>query len=387
MMWTAIRDAILIIALAPLAYYLIAVVAALRFFPRNPSARPVADFSPPVSLLKPVFGLDREAYENYASFCRQDYPEFEILFCVSDDRDPAIPVIEKLIRDFPERPIRLLVGADPLGASDKVNKLCRMIREARYDIVIVSDSDVRVDLGFLRAVTAPFCDPEVGGVTCLYRGITDNSLAADLEALGNSSDFAPGVLVAHMFGDLDFMLGAVMATTKRRLAEIGGFESLADFFCDDYELGNRIAASGHRVELSTFPVAIVYPHQTVAGAFRHQLRWNLSIRYSRPWGHLGLIFTQGLPWAVLAAVVAPSRSVAAYYLAAYLVCRTLMALVVAIKGMKDGLALRRGWMLVPRDAFAFIVWIASFFPQRIHWRGREFYVRDKRLVPIMPRLS
>jgi ceramide glucosyltransferase len=387
MAWMAIRDAILILALAPLAYYLIAIVAAWRFFPRSPSEELLPSFAPPVSILKPVFGLDREAYENYASFCRQDYPESELLFCASDDRDPAIPVIEKLIRDFPSRSIRLLVGAEPLGASDKVNKLCRMVREARHDIVIVSDSDVRVDPGFLRAVTAPFRDPNVGGVTCLYRGITDNSLAADLEALGNSSDFAPGVLVAHMLGDLDFMLGAVMATTRQRLAEIGGFESLADFFCDDYELGNRIAASGHRVELSTFPVAIVYPYQTVADAFRHQLRWNLSIRYSRPWGHLGLIFAQGLPWAVLAAVVSPSRSVAAYYLAAYLVCRTLVALVVAIKGMKDGLALRQGWMLVPRDAFAFIVWIASFFPQRIHWRGREFYVRDKRLVPIMPRHS
>jgi ceramide glucosyltransferase len=386
-MWTAIRDAILIVALAPLAYYLIAVIAGLRFFSREPSVASVSDFSPAVSLLKPVFGLDREAYENYASFCRQDYPEFEILFCVSDDRDPAVPVIEKLIGDFPGRPIRLLVGAEPLGASDKVNKLCRMAREARHEIVIVSDSDVRVDPGFLRAVTAPFRDPQLGGVTCLYRGITDNSLAADLEALGNSADFAPGVLVAGMFGNLDFMLGAVMATTKRRLAEIGGFESLADFFCDDYELGNRIAASGHRVELSTFPVSIVYPHQTLADAFRHQLRWNLSIRYSRPWGHLGLIFAQGLPWAALAAVVAPSRSVAAYYLAAYLVFRTLMALVVAIVGMKDGLALRKLWMLVPRDAFAFIVWVASFFPQRIHWRGREFRVRDRRLVPSVSRRS
>ena len=387
MMWTAIRDAILIVALAPLAYYLIAVIAGLRFFSREPSVASVSDFSPAVSLLKPVFGLDREAYENYASFCRQDYPEFEILFCVSDDRDPAVPVIEKLIGDFPGRPIRLLVGAEPLGASDKVNKLCRMAREARHEIVIVSDSDVRVDPGFLRAVTAPFRDPQLGGVTCLYRGITDNSLAADLEALGNSADFAPGVLVAGMFGNLDFMLGAVMATTKRRLAEIGGFESLADFFCDDYELGNRIAANGHRVELSTFPVSIVYPHQTLADAFRHQLRWNLSIRYSRPWGHLGLIFAQGLPWAALAAVVAPSRSVAAYYLAAYLVFRTLMALVVAIVGMKDGLALRKLWMLVPRDAFAFIVWVASFFPQRIHWRGREFRVRDRRLVPSVSRRS
>ena len=255
--WTVVRDALLVLAVAPFAYYVVAIVAAGRFFRKIPPAPAGAlpDFTPPVSILKPIRGLDRETYENYASFCRQDYPDFEILFCVTDEREPAIPVIEKLIRDFPERSIRLLVGSEPLGASDKVNKLCRMAREARHDIVIASDSDVRVAPGFLRAVVAPFSDPKVGGVTCLYRGLTDGSFAADLEALGNSADFAPGVLVARLFGDLDFMLGAVMVTTKKHLGEIGGFESLVDYFCDDYELGNRIAARGHRVELDGLVVA------------------------------------------------------------------------------------------------------------------------------------
>ena len=169
-------------------------------------------------------------------------------------------MIEQIIRDFPGAgAIRLLIGSEPLGASDKVNKLCRMAREARYDRADRQRQRCSRRAGFLRAVVAPFHDPKVGGVTCLYRGFTDGSFAADLEALGNSADFAPGVLVAWLFGDLDFMLGAVMATTKRHLAEIGGFESLVDYFCDDYELGNRIAARGYRVELSRFPVDIVYP--------------------------------------------------------------------------------------------------------------------------------
>ena len=159
-----------------------------------------SDFSPPVSILKPIHGLDRETYENYASFCRQDYPEFEILFCVTDESEPAIPVIEKLIRDFPERSIRLLIGSDPSASATRSTSSCRMVREARHEIVIVSDSDVRVDPGFLRAVAAPFRDSKVGGVTCLYRGLTDGSFAADLEALGNSADFAPGVLVAWLGG-------------------------------------------------------------------------------------------------------------------------------------------------------------------------------------------
>lgn len=385
--WTPGRDALLALALAPLAYYLLAVVAAWRFFRSKPSAHAGAPsgFAPPVSILKPIRGLDRETYENYASFCRQNYSEFEILFGVADQQDSAIAVIEKLIRDFPERPIRLLIGSEPVGASDKVNKLCRMASEAWHDIIIVSDSDVRVEPDFLRAVVAPLGDPKVGGVTCLYRGLTDASIAADLEALGNSTDFAPGVLVARLFGGLDFMLGAVMVTTKKHLAEIGGFESLADYFCDDYELGNRIAARGYRVELSRFPVSIVYPRQTLVEALRHQIRWNLSIRYSRPWGHLGLIFSQGLPWALLAAAFAPSAAVAASYLVAYAALRASVALVVGAWGMRDSLAWRRMWLLPVRDAFAFVVWIASFFPQRIHWRDREFYVREKRLVPAPPR--
>lgn len=379
--WGAIRAALLLVALAPFGYYIVAIIAARRFFAKR--STPLAEgFTPPVSILKPIYGLDRETYENYATFCRQDYPEFEILFCVSDDRDPAVPVIQKIIADFPERPIRLLVGSEPLGASDKVNKLCRMVREARHEIVIVTDSDVRVDPGFLRAIAGGFRDPEVGGVTCLYRGLTDGSFAAGLEAMGNSTDFAAGVLVNWLGGKIDFMLGAVMATTKKNLADIGGFEALVDYFCDDFELGNRIARNGHRIELSTFPVSIVYPRETLAEAFGHQVRWNLSIRYSRPAGHLGLIFTQGLPWTILAALVAPSAPIALAYVAAYVVLRSEMARNVGVWGMQDR-ALRAKLALLPvRDAFAFIVWLASFFRQRIRWRHKEFYVRNRRLVPV-----
>jgi ceramide glucosyltransferase len=381
MAWTVARDALLLLALASFAYYLVAIVAALRFFRRGDAAALPADFTPPVSILKPIYGLDRDTYQNYASLCAQDYSDYEILFCVSDELDPAIPVIAKLASDFPQRRINLLIGSDPLGVSDKVNKLCRMAREAHHEILVVSDSDVRVESDYLRAVAAPFRDPAVGAVTCLYRGLTDGSLTANLEAIGNSTDFTAGVLVAWLFAPVNFTLGATMATTKTRLAEIGGFESLVDHFSDDYELGNRIAARGHRVELSTFPVSIVYPQQTLADAFRHQLRWNVSIRFSRPAGHLGLIFTQALPLALLAAIVAPSAAWAISLLVGYLLLRGTSAWVVGVYGMRDA-GVRRHMELLPlRDAFAFIVWVASFFPQRIHWRGREFYVRDKRLVP------
>ena len=387
--WPIARDALVALAAAPFFYYAVAIGAAGKFF-RGPSLRPGEvpfdrdPYTPPVSILKPIRGLDRETYENYASFCRQDYPEYEILFCVTDETEPAIPVIEKLIRDFPNVPIRLLMGAEPIGVSDKVNKLARMAREARHDVVIVTDSDVRVEPGFLREIVAPFRDRKVGGVTCLYRGITDGSFAADLEAMGNSTDFAPGVLVAWLGGGgkIDFMLGAVMATTKDRLAEIGGFEALADYLCDDYELGNRIAAQGYRIELSKMPVTIDYPRQTLAEAFRHQLRWNLAIRYSRPWGHLGLVFTQGLAWAIVGICLLHSWQGAFAFVAAYSLLRAEMALSTGARGMRDTLVRRKQWMLPVRDAFAFAVWLASFIPQRIRWRDREFYVRNKRLVPV-----
>jgi ceramide glucosyltransferase len=381
---SVLRDTLLVLAAAPFAYYVVAIAAASKFFRRRTERS--GNFFPPVSILKPVRGLDRDAYENFASLCRQDYPEFEILFCVSDPQEPAMPVLLQLIRDFPARKIRVYVGADPLGASDKVNKLCRMAREAQNEILIVSDSDVRVEPGFLAAVAAAFANPSVGGVTCLYRGLTDDTLPANLEALGNSADFAPGVVVAWMLGGkrLDFMLGAVMATTKKQLAEIGGFESLVDYFCDDYELGHRIANRGRRVELIRTPVDIVYPHESLGEAFQHQIRWNLSVRFSRPAGHLGLLFTHGLPWAILGLALAHSWAGTFFFVGAYALLRYEVALGTGARGMRDQLIRRKLWMLPVRDAFAFLVWLASFFPQRIRWRDREFYVREKRLVPVPP---
>ena len=379
----AVRYALFALGFAPLAYYLVSIFAAGRFFGRRgdlPAESP--SFTPPVSIVKPIYGLDRETYENYASFCAQDYPEYEILFCVSDEADPAVAVIHKIIQDFPDRAIRLLIGSEPLGVSDKVNKLCRMAREAKHETLIVSDSDVRVDVDYLREVVAPFQDARVGGVTCLYRGLTDNSLAADLEAIGNSTDFAAGVLSAWLFSEVNFMLGATMAVRKTVLAEIGGFESMVDYFSDDYELGNRIATNGHRVALIPHPVAIVYPRQALRDAFHHQLRWNLSIRFSRPAGHLGLIFTQGLPLAILAAICAPSIGWAVGVLAAYIILRRISAWKIGVAGMKDANLRNKMELLLLRDAFAFVVWVTSFFPRQVLWRGKEFQVRDKRLVPV-----
>jgi len=376
-----LRWLVLIAAAIPLIYYVLAVIAALRFF-RGHRAPP-CDFAPPVSILKPVHGLDRESYENYASFCALDYSQYEILFNASDPGDPAIPVIEKIIGDFPQRSIRLLIGAEAIGTSNKVNKLARMAREARHETLVISDADIRVPRDYLRAVAAPFRDSRVGAVTCLYRGIPGRSLGSVLEALGNTADFAPGVLVAWLFNSVDFALGATMALTKARLAEIGGFAALADHFTDDHELGYRIAARGYRVEIAALPVDTVYPETPVKEYFRHQLRWSLAIRNATPAGHAGLLFAHGLPWVVLVALIAP-HTFAAAYAAAYLALGGLMAWTVAVWGLRDPLVRKRFWLLPLQDACAFAILVASFFVRRIYWRGAQYTIRGKELVPVEP---
>lgn len=374
-----LRWTILLLALAPFAYSLLVLYAARRFFASRPPLPP-ADFTPPVSVLKPVYGLDREAFENFASFCRQDYPEYEILFAVTEERDPAVPVIRRLIREFPHRSIRLLVGAPRLGANDKVNKLARLAREARYDLLAISDSDMRVEPRYLAAVAGELRDPAVGLVTCPYRGDAGRSLGSRLEAIGISTGFAPDVLAAWLLEGVNFALGATMAVRRSVLGEIGGFEALADFYADDYELGHRVAAR-RRVELCRWPVVTVLPEESLRESYRHQVRWAAVIRSARPAGHVGLVFTFALPWTIAAMVASPSLAVAAAYLAAYLGLRAAVAWVVGVRGLGDTQFGRRCWMVPLRDAFAFLVWLSSFIPQPLHWRGDVYYVRRGRLVP------
>jgi hopanoid biosynthesis associated glycosyl transferase protein HpnI len=273
-----IRWAILALALGPLFYYLVGIYSAWRFFrvahgaARSESISPV-ESSPPVSVLKPLRGLDPNAYENFASFCWQDYPEFEILFAVSDAADPAAPVVEKLIADFPQRPIRLIVVEDRLGPNTKVSNLCRLAREARHDLLVITDSDVRVEPGYLQSVAKMFRDPKVGGVTALYRGEDNLQWVAAMDCVGSSAVFCGAALVARELEGLKFMMGSTMATTKQRLAEIGGFEALVDLHSDDYELGRRIAERGYRIELLPEPVQMAFPSQTLGAYLSPELRW------------------------------------------------------------------------------------------------------------------
>lgn len=373
----------LIVALAPLAYYLLATYCGWSFF-RTLRNSPKLDpqFPTPVSILKPLRGLDREAYENFASFCRLDYPEYEILFGVMDADDRVIPVIQELQRAFPECAIRLLVGAPSLGTSPKMNNLCRLVREAKYEMLVINDSDVRVESDYLQNVTAPFADPRVGVVTALFRSITEGDFASDLDAVGVPSDSSASVLVARKLGGIDFALGWTMATTRKRLEEIGGFEAMADHHSDDFTLGNEIAKRGYRVELMCKPVWMVFPKEELRQFLKHELRWSIMLRNIRPAGYLGLAMTLGLPWAVLAALVAHSLAVSAAYLSAYLILRLAMAWTIGVWGLGDPVVRKKMWLIPLRDAANFLIWSAGFFFSRVSWRGKEYRVKESYLIPV-----
>jgi ceramide glucosyltransferase len=378
MLW---RDAVLVLAVGPLIYYVLATLVSLRFF-RTQRARKLPDSAPPVSVLKPVRGVDFASYENFASFCRQDYPEFEILFAVSDSRDPAVPLIQRLVSEFPGRRIRLLVGAERLGANRKVNKLARLAREAQHDVLVLTDGDVRVGPNFLRNVVAPLVDRKIGAVTSFYRAVAEKSLGAELEAIGASSDFFAGVLMAQWTEGISFALGASIATTTEWLKKIGGFEALADTLADDYEVGYRIARGGGQVLLSNETVWTIYPAQTARTFWDHQLRWARTVRLCRPLSYAGLVFTQGLPWVAVASLIAPAKWIAAVYLMAYLILRFAMAWTVGVWGVGDEVLRRKLWLVPLRDGIHFVVWLASFGSNRIKWGNEEYLIRRGLMIPL-----
>ena len=373
------RVFLLLWGLAPLAYYVTAMLAAQRFM-RRESRRVLPNYTPPVSLLKPVRGVDFGSRENFLSLCTQDYPDYEILFAVSDENDPAVPLIRELAKEFPHRHIQLFFGAEPIGANRKVNKQIRLAREARHEILVLTDGDVRVGRNYLREVVAPFADTKIGAVTSFYRGIAQPSLGAELEAIGASSDFFAGVLVAEWKEGMTFALGASIVTTKAWVAKIGGFAAIADQHSDDYELGHRIAKAGGEVLLSRESVWTMYPAQSARGFWEHQVRWARTVRLCRPWSYLGLIFTHGLPWALLAAAVAPTKWIAATYVAAYLALRLAMAWSVGVRVVGDDSLRRKLWLIPLRDATYFAVWIASFLSNKITWGGEEYTMEKGQMV-------
>src|ERR1017187_8956737 len=378
-----VRHALLGIAAIPFIYYSIALFSAWRFF-RQAANRSSGgtEFTPPVSILKPVRGLDPDAYDNFASFCRQDYPEYEIVFCVGDRSDPVLPVIEKVIADFPEQSIRVLFGSGREATNDKVAKLARLSGEAKYEILVVNDSDVRAEPDYLRKVVGPLADPKVGAVTCFYVSIDERSFADHLQSVGMMSDFYAGIVVAWQLDGVKFALGPTIATTRERLAAFGGYESIENRPADDLLVGRLIADQGYEVELSRYTVETVADYHSIRDLIHKRLRWIVVMRHMRPWGHFVLVFTHGLPWALAAVAVHPTLATAAAYLGGYFAMRCAITAMIAIWGLKQRSYWRRMGLIPLWDAVAFVVWVASFLRRSIRWRGSDYYIRGGTLVPV-----
>ena len=365
----------LLVAAIPFIYYWIAIYSSWSFF-REPAAPSREDFTPPVSILKPIRGIDPGAYENFASFCRQDYPEYEIIFCVSGEEDPVAPLIERLQREFPERRIVLLYGSGRTAANDKVAKLARMVEEARYEYVVINDSDVRARPDYLRTVVAPLRDRNVGATTCFYTAIEESSFTDSVQAVGMLSDFFAGILVARQLDGVKFALGPTIATTRASLSGFGGYAALENRTADDLLVGRLIAEQGLEVKLLPYSVDAVADYHSMRELIHKRLRWIVVMRHMRPWGHLGLLLTQGLPWSLAAIAIHPSATIASVYLGTYLLLRFAMTWVIGVYGLKQKSTWARIALIPVWDALSFAIWGASFLRRSIRWRGADYRVGE-----------
>ena len=372
--------------LAGLSYYVLCLASATSFIrEQNVRARLLVDPKtlPPVSILKPLKGTDPGMFDSLRSHCLQDYPEYEIVFGVSDAGDSAIALVERLKVQFPALPIRLVVCQKKLGANRKVSSLAEMLPQARHEQLIVNDGDIRVAPDYLRRVVPPLLDPGIGLVTCLYRGVPSPTLGSRLESLGISTDFCAGVLVARLLErGIKFGLGSTLAFRRRDLAAMGGFEVLADYLADDYEIGRRLAAQGLKVKLSETVVATFLPPYSWREFVSHQLRWARTVRHSRPGGYAGLGLTFGIPWALIA-LAGAYRSAWAWELAGLAFgLRILTALVVGRGALRDPYVPCLLGLIPLRDCVALLIWFGGFMGHMITWRGDSFALKKGKLVRI-----
>lgn len=333
--------------------------------------KPAAHALEPVSVLKPLHGLDDGLEENLRSFFEQDYPQFELLFAARREEDAGLALARKLSAEYPHVPARFFVTGEPPYANAKVWSLEIMMREARHDLLVMSDSDIRAGRGMLRTLAAEFSDPRLGVATCPYRAVPGRSFWSLLEALGMNTEFWGGCFVARLVErGVHFAVGPTIAARRRVIEDVGGWPRLSQYLAEDFVLGQYASERGHGVILSSFVIEHRIGAQPLAANFAHRLRWNRSTRRSRPWGYLGQVFINPLPPGVLAALAWPSH--AGVILAITVALRALAGWSVSQLALGDPLC-RRWWFLVPlQDLLSFAFWLAGFFGNVIEWRGRRY---------------
>lgn len=360
---------LLALVVGSLVYCVLTIIAAIRYRAVEPGA---TSERPPISVLKPLAGVDEGLEENLRSFFEQQYPYFEILFAVREGSDPAIGVVDKLRARYPAIPSRMIVTGEPPYPNAKVYSLDKMLAAASHELIVMSDSDIRVTPEMLSVVAAEFADPAVGMATCPYRAVPGRSPWSTMEAVGLNTEFIGGVLVARMLDGMKFALGPTIVARRNVLESIGGFDAVKDFLAEDFVMGNLAAEKGYGVILSSYVIEHRIGSQQLAANWRHRLRWNRSTRRSRPWGYVGQLFTNPLPLALLLLAAAPAWWPV---VAATAVFRGVAAWATAGVALGDPLTARLWWLVPIQDVASFAAWIGGFFGNTILWRGRKYYLR------------
>ena len=359
-----------IVTLPAMAYSLISLVCTRRYLAAQ---KPRYSSQPAVSILKPVKGVDEESYQNFASFCTQEYSgEVQLLFAVASPDDPAVAIIHRLRNDFPGHDISLTINPAIHGPNHKVSNLINAFPKASHDIIIVCDSDIRVSAGYLASVTSHFNDPRVGLVTSLYRTSRVHGIATAFEATGFTTEMIPNVMVALRLEGLSFALGASMAVRREALASIGGFEALADYLADDYQLGNKTHRQGWHIALDDCFVESMVSAENLAVTFSRQLRWARTMRVSRPGGYLASGITLPFPALLMAVLTAHTPAMALASILLLYGVRLGICTFFSRCFVRDGLLPHWLWLIPLRDMLAFFSWALSFLGNRVEWRGSRF---------------
>ena len=362
-----------VLALCGAGYYAACLIASLRFLSEP---KPEGTHTPPVTILKPVKGADAESEACFRSHFELEYPQYQIVFGVAEQNDLAIPIIEKLRREFPKIDSQMVICEQQLGANRKVSNLAQMLLAAKHEHLVINDADMLVRPEYLREVTAPFANEKMGFVTSIYRALPGKTIWLKVEALGICTEFMPAVLLARMIeGRVNFGLGATLACTRKALAAMGGFESLLNRLADDYDLGTWIKRAGFETALSHYVAETHAPDYDLHHFWNHQIRWNRTVRDARPAGYAGLIFTFGIFWSLLAMLLSHGAIWSSLLFALVLGMRYLMAIGAGGIALGDQFLTRDLWLLPLRDAMSIVVWAASYFGRTVVWRGERFLLK------------
>jgi ceramide glucosyltransferase len=361
--------------------FLLALLGGVKFRKGTDGPTP---YLPPVSILKPVHGMENQQRENLRSFFTQNYAEYEILFCARSLQDPAILCAQELAAEYPHIPVRFLASGFPVWTNPKVFSMNILATEAKHETIVFCDSDIRVDPNYVRQIVQPLADPKVGLVTCAFRGMPGANLASLLIALNQTVEFSSGVVTANFLEDIRFALGSTLLTTKSVLAKIGGLATIQDVYADDFSLGNAISDQGYRVVLSHYVVNHFIFYKTVAAGLHHQITWMKSTRRSRPAGHFGVCLTYCTPFGLLGLLTGLVTGHAAAGLTLLLIAclnRWLGALLIGYGVMRDRTSLRFFWLYPLIDLLGFYCWFISNFGDTFTYRGEPYrFRRDGRIV-------